>query len=198
MRNFGGYQTVDAGGHQIFLNYRHLKSPDLIADQVTLGDVLANRVAPDAIRDRIVLIGTTDRSFGDYWETPYRDSSTSDQEIAGVFIQAQMTSQILGAVLDNRPLIQAWPNSLEIIWILVWSGLGAVIVCWVNPLFSTKTTPLRVLLTVLLAESCLFGISWWLLVQFGYWVPTIPPALSLAAIVGATITLHTFNFHHSS
>jgi CHASE2 domain-containing sensor protein len=53
----GGYQTVDAGGSQILLNYRSLPSPEKIAPQVTLTQVLANQVNPQAVKGRIVLIG---------------------------------------------------------------------------------------------------------------------------------------------
>ncbi|HEY9877801.1 MAG TPA: CHASE2 domain-containing protein [Leptolyngbyaceae cyanobacterium] len=183
-KDFGGYQKIDADGHQILLNYRTLPSPDLIADQVTLGDVLAGRVDPEAIRDRIVLIGTTARSFGDYWETSYRSAEQANGEVAGVFMQAQMTSQILSAVLDNRLLIRTWPNHLEILWILTWVSLGGVLAGWAKVLFPSKGFLTKLILSILVAESVLFSASWLLLVRVGYWVPWVPPALAIPLTAG--------------
>jgi CHASE2 domain-containing sensor protein len=197
-KDFGGYQRLDAGGHQILLNYRRVKSPDLITAQVTLEDVLTDRVNPEAFRDRIVLIGTTARSFGDYWETPYREGDTAKGEVAGVFMQAQMTSQILSAVLDNRPLIKAWPNTLESLWILTWAGLGGVIVCWAHFPNTINFFWPKIFLALLVAEALLISACWLLLVATGYWVPLIPPTLAISGAVGTVMTIFAVSSHRSN
>ncbi|MES1026672.1 CHASE2 domain-containing protein, partial [Gloeocapsa sp. BRSZ] len=98
----GPYQQVDPWGHQVLLNYRVPRSPDQIAATLTLKQVLEGKFDRDTILDRIVLIGTTANSFQDYWRTPYNRNEWSMQSISGVALQAQMVSQILSAVLDNR------------------------------------------------------------------------------------------------
>lgn len=45
--------------------------------------------------------------------------------MGGLFIQAQMVSQLVSAVKDNRPLIKVCSLVLEIFWILFWSLIGA-------------------------------------------------------------------------
>ncbi len=62
----GGYQNIDAWGHQILLNYRSHRSITEIAPQITLGEVLAGQLNAEAVKDRIVIIGTTAPSFKDF------------------------------------------------------------------------------------------------------------------------------------
>ncbi|MGH2413402.1 MAG: CHASE2 domain-containing protein, partial [Microcystaceae cyanobacterium] len=100
----GGYQQVDTWGHQVLLNYRHPRSPQNIAAQVTLTQVLTGQINPNSVKDRIIAIGTTANSLADNWLTPYRkDQWSEQQQVPGVLVQAQMVSQILSAVLDRRP-----------------------------------------------------------------------------------------------
>jgi CHASE2 domain-containing sensor protein len=187
--NFGGYQGVDAGGHQIMVNYRPLPSPEHIAERVTLADMLNGKVSAESIRDRIVLIGTTATSFHDYWQTPYPGTSVAEREAAGVFMQAHMISHLLSAVLDQRPLIQAWPLSLEILWISSWAGLGGLLAYWITDPHSPRTRQLKLLLSLLAAEATLLGLSWGLLIHKGDWVPFIPAALALGAIPVVAIAI---------
>ncbi|MEM7554692.1 MAG: CHASE2 domain-containing protein [Cyanobacteria bacterium P01_A01_bin.84] len=119
----GGYQGIDTFGHQILLNYHSSPYSDAIAPQITLTEVLEGKLKPAAVKDRIVLIGTTAASFRDYSLTPYTVGGKS-QSIPGVILQAQMVSQLLSAVLDGRPLIRSWSFWGEVIWIWCWSIIG--------------------------------------------------------------------------
>ncbi|WP_318655514.1 CHASE2 domain-containing protein [Leptolyngbya sp. KIOST-1] len=67
----GGLQRIDNGGNQLLLNYRALAAPDQIAATVTLQQLLNGQVNLERLRDRIILIGVTAPSGGDYWSTPY-------------------------------------------------------------------------------------------------------------------------------
>ncbi|NJO70970.1 MAG: CHASE2 domain-containing protein [Oscillatoriales cyanobacterium RM1_1_9] len=62
-QNSGGYSRLDNyWGYQIMLNYRNTHS---IAPEVTLTEALeGKRLTPELVRDKIVLIGTTDPHFG--------------------------------------------------------------------------------------------------------------------------------------
>lgn len=185
--DFGGYRGVDAGGYQAMLNYRSLASPEQIADRVSLSDLLEGRVNAEAVRDRIVLIGTTASSFGDYWSTPYRTGPDGLEETAGVFMQAQMVSQLLSAVLDDRPLIQAWPEWAEILWILGWAAVGGVSGYGVLAGAGSKFSLSRLLLAGLAIELTLFGLCWLMLVRAGYWVPWASPAIAAVVNLGGVV-----------
>ena len=173
----GGYQGIDAKGHQILLNYRSVRSPKNIAHQVTLRDILNDRVAPNSVKDKIVLIGVTDPESSDYWGTPY--GKQNGERIPGVFVQAHMVSQILSAVEDNRSLLWVWSPGSEILWVWVWSLAGGAIACCalrIRNLIIAGSTALGILLAI-----C-FGIF----IQAG-WVPLIPPALALVATGGVVL-----------
>jgi len=100
-RRTGGLQRLDPGGNQLLLNYRSLPSPAQIAPQISLQQLLNGQVNPERLRDRIVLIGVTASSSGDYWSTPY--GTQAQNRTAGVFMQAHMISQMISAVEDDRP-----------------------------------------------------------------------------------------------
>ncbi|MEO1182428.1 MAG: CHASE2 domain-containing protein, partial [Cyanobacteria bacterium J06636_28] len=187
----GGYRSIDAGGHQILLNYRNLPSPEQIADQVTLGEVLAGGVSEESIRDRIVLIGTTATSFGDYWVTPYSHGQNGLQETAGVFLQAHMVSYLLSAVLDGRPLIQTWPDWVEMLWILSWTASSSIATYGV----STTTQPQwkRVALVGSVTQVSFLSLCWLSLTQFGYWLPWISASMAIVSTVGSTALYRRFN-----
>ncbi|WP_066384226.1 MULTISPECIES: CHASE2 domain-containing protein [unclassified Anabaena] len=165
----GGYQGIDANGGQILLNYRASKK---IAEQVTLTQLLSNPINPNAIKDRIVLIGVAAKGdFPDYWATPY--GKLLDEQMPGVMVQAQMVSHIISAVLDNRPLLRAWSPWFEVIWISLWSGVGGL-VAWQWRLLPKLGLAIGVSSGVLYV--CCFG-----LLIVGVWVPFVPSALSLLA-----------------
>lgn len=121
--NFGGYQSVDAAGYQIPITFR---SPKQIAERVSLTDILTETVDPELITDKIVLIGTTAYTSTDKFFTPYTLRSDSYQ-MSGVEVHLHMVSQFLSAALDSYPLPWAWPDAMEIVWIIVWGSTGSLL-----------------------------------------------------------------------
>jgi CHASE2 domain-containing sensor protein len=166
---FSGYQSIDNRGLQLLLNYRQTASPKEIAPQVTITELLRGQVNPKAIKDRIVLIGVTSATSGDNWSTPYGQSFSS--KIPGVMIQAHMTSQILSAIRDRRPLIQAWAIWQDYLWIISWTILGGILAIhqrqWVWRFIG--------IFVVLIILS---SVSWILFLQ-GIWIPIVPPVMTL-------------------
>ncbi|MEH2386385.1 MAG: CHASE2 domain-containing protein [Nostoc sp.] len=168
----GGYQKIDANGGQILLNYRSSKQ---IAEQVKLTEFLSNPVNPNAIKDRIVLIGVVAKGDSpDTWPTPY--GAPLDEQMPGVLVQAHMISQILSAVQDGRPLLRVWSLWVEVVWIWGWSLVGGV-VAW------RKLSFPWLILAVSITFSVLYLVCFGLLIS-GAWVPFVPSALSLVAMVG--------------
>jgi CHASE2 domain-containing sensor protein len=176
----GGYQTIDAAGNQIFINYRSLPSLRDIAPHVSLTQVLQGKVRPESIQNRIVLVGVTATSSSDVWTTPY-GSGTSDK-IPGVMIQSHMTSQIISAVLDGRSLIWVWNPVGELLWIGMWAIIGGICV-------SFGGAPLQRGGLIVGAIAILIGSCWFLLIQGG-WVPLIPAGVTFLGTVGITSYLN--------
>ena len=174
----GGYHQLDALGYQVLLNYR---SSDSVAEQVTLTDILSGSLdaeLPNLVKDRIVLIGTTAKSFKDYFPTPYSPGQWP-QEMPGVVIHAHMVSQILSAVLDQRPLLWWLPQWGETLWVWSWSLVGGIIVWHFR-------SPLRLGLASGAALGTLYGLCFVLLLKGG-WVPLVPSVLVLAATGGSMV-----------
>ncbi|AFY35343.1 CHASE2 domain-containing protein [Calothrix sp. PCC 7507] len=169
----GGYVRADAGSYQVLLNYRGAINRFA---KVSLTDVLDNRIPPDLMRGKIILIGSTAESLKDLFLTPYSSSLFSPPErMAGVTIHANLTSQILSAALDDRPQIKTLPEPWEWLWILVWSMVGAIL-CWEQRHSNSKTNKLPVM--ILFAGGCLLGGSY-LAFLCSWWIPVIPPLMAL-------------------
>ncbi|WP_414543901.1 CHASE2 domain-containing protein [Nostoc sp. CCY0012] len=167
-----GYQQLDADGYQVLLNYRSLTAADKIAEQINLRDVLDEKISFESIQrlqDRIVIIGL---STNDFWKTPFSTTAKPKQRtIPGVFVQAHMLSQILSAVLDQRPLFWWWSGWVEALWIWGWSLLGGITAWYFS-------NPLHLGFIVAVTLLTLFGICFGIFLLAG-WVPFIPSALAL-------------------
>ncbi len=175
--NDGGYQTIDDGDYQILLNYRSVAN---VARQVTLQQVLNGQIEPNWVKDKVVLIGITAPTINDLFYTPYSATKTGNAQMPGVILHAQMVSQILSAVLDNRPLFWYWSEWLEVLWIAGWSLLGGVLVARIR-------NPLLLILSGIAGVGFLWGCALVLLLEGG-WIPVVATTLTFlltGIIVGA-------------
>jgi adenylate cyclase len=163
----GAYQTINSGGYQILINYRG-SSQSL--QRVTLSQVLQKEVNPDLIKGKIVLIGVSAPSLKDVFLTPYSSTDKGTVRMAGVEVQAHITSQLLGAVLDGDRLFWFWAEWQELLWMLIWSIAG-ISLTW------SIRKPLILIVSELLALSILLGFSYVLFLQQG-WIPVVSPALA--------------------
>ena len=170
-RYAGGYQGLDHYGYQMLLNYR---TREEIAEQMTLREVLQGKFNPNLVVGRIVLIGVTAPSVEDGLFTPY----SQEQTTLGVFLQAQMVSQIISAVLDGRPLLGVWTQWGDGLWIWGWSLVGGVL-AW------RILGAIRMGLAVCTAIVTLYGFCFILLLQ-GSWAPLVPSALAVV-ITGSSV-----------
>ncbi len=165
-----GYQNIDDRGVQILLNYRYYSSFEEATYNISLQHILSSGIPPllrDKLKQPVILIGTTARreNYDDFFNTPY------GREIPGVFLQAQMVSQILSKVLDDRPLLWWWSNWSEAIWIYGWSIIGGLLAISI-------TSKSHLLLSIVISLFVIFGICS-IVLAYGGWIPLIPPALAL-------------------
>ncbi len=175
----GGYQSIDASGSQVLLNYRAMSNPQNVAERVTLKDIFSDKVNPKAIQNRIGLMGLADLCGGDYWSTPY--GAGSPDKIPGVLIHAHMISQILSHVLDDRPLLWVWSGWVEFSWIACWSVLGGLI-AW-------RDRRLLIMGAVVFTSVIILSGVCWILLNSGGWIPLVAPAIALLLTNGAVVIL---------
>lgn len=180
--HMGGYRKADTGGYQLLLRYR---SPDHPAVQVRLTDVLNGKVAPDLIRDRIVLVGYTTPQAKDDFYTPYSSSKDDLQKMPGVLIHAQSTSQILSAVIDHQPLMWAWSFPVEVIWIFGWSLVGGVLAWYLRH-------PLKFSLVAVGGIATIYCISLFTFFQAG-WIPVLPAIAAFISTAVGVVLLDRFS-----
>ncbi len=189
----GGYKNIDDRGYQLLLNYRPFRSLEDIAPQVTLQDILNDRISPDLVKElknRIVIIGVTAPSASDYWFTPYNAGQQPFQkQIPGVFLQAQMVSQIISAVLDKRPLLWVWHGWSEVLWIWGWAIVGGFFALRLRSL-------LYLTIAIALALGTLSSMCFLILLNGG-WIPLVPSALVLV-ITASSVAVYKFGDHNSS
>ncbi|MEG4278578.1 CHASE2 domain-containing protein [Microcoleus sp. MON1_C1] len=176
--NDGAYVRADSRGYQILTN---LRGPRGSFRTASMSDVLSGKVPADFVRSRAVLIGSTAPSLRDFYQNAYSSGWFGPpQQIPGVELQAHFLSQILSAALDGRGGINVWPEAAELLWILLWSWAGANVSWNLRSLGRSAYCLLSI---------CL-GLSATLYLAFlaGWWLPLIPPILSLVgsgvAVVG--------------
>ncbi len=192
--NDGGYVRADANGYQTLLNFRG--SPQVFTT-ISLRTFLSGSVPPELIRDRIVLIGSTAESTNDFLLTPY-DTGRTDQfsRTPGVFVHANAISQMLGAAIEGRKLIQVLPGSIEKLWAVVWALSGILLShrvlqgSWTEKSFFYSQAALGVsglTIGVILSSYGLFLLGWW--------IPVFPAILGLAISAGVCLLFHEQDLH---
>jgi adenylate cyclase len=184
--NDGGYIRADERGYQVLLNYRG--STDSFP-RISFMDVLENRIPPDLIRGRIVLIGTSAESLKDLFFTPYSSSLFSQpQRMPGVVIHANAISQILSAALDNRPIIKTLSEPVEWVWIFVWSLAGAIISWKLRHNNGRRSRYPIAVASLFIAGGCLVASSYVAFIN-GWWIPVVP---SINALLLSTIAVTAY------
>jgi CHASE2 domain-containing sensor protein/CheY-like chemotaxis protein len=165
--NDGEYTNSDTGGYQILLNYRG-EATDFTT--ISLIDVLENRIPKNLMRDRIVLIGAFAPSLNDVYYTPYVPNL-----MPGVIIHANIASQTVSAALDGRPLLQASSKQLNWLWFSLWAIAGAYCGSIFRRYWYLAIIYLIVAMTIL-------GVSAYLALIWGWWIPLVTPAVSLVSV----------------
>ncbi len=177
----GPYTATDLWGYQILLNYRSYQTPANIVPVVTLSTVLNGQLRLEDVRDRIVLIGVNAESAEDFIATPYRNSAGNRQLMPGVILQAQMVSQIISAVKDDRTILQIWPLWADLLWIMGWAWVGGVVAL-------LSRTSVRFMLIGGLTLVVLYFVCFVVLMQ-GFWVPLVPSAVAMLLTSGILLRI---------
>ncbi|NEQ54213.1 MAG: CHASE2 domain-containing protein, partial [Leptolyngbya sp. SIO3F4] len=160
--NTGAYIRQDNGGNQALINFRAGTQPFTKLSYKTL---MSGQADANLLRDRVVLVGYTAESVKDFVSSG-AIAGTTPSLVPGVEIQAHAISQILSAVIDQRPFLKTLPDSLDYILILGAGLLGLVLVYW-------QRKPLEHLLIVVVVSSAGLVLSYGLIIA-SWWVPVVP------------------------
>ena len=179
--NDGGYIRADDGGFQVLINYRGTETS---FHRLSLVEVLKGKVPEDLMNERLVLIGSIAPSLKDFFATPYSSSPENQfQDLPGVFIHANLASQILSSALDGRNLIQTVSEPGEWIWIFSWTlAVSLSNLVLLERQFRSRPALwiifISTVLSIFTPGLALLGIGY-LLFLGGFWLPVIAPLFSL-------------------
>ncbi len=178
--NDGGYANIDDGSYQILSNYR---GPANSFKTVSFSDLLNNKVSPTLMTGKIVLVGTTAQSGKDTFFTPYSKELSTPTQTTGVEINANITSQIIASVLDNRPLFRFVPEIIEDLWAMFLTSIIITLIWVIKPSnykdFSAKfLAQLAFILLTLITGA--IGVSYFAFLN-GRWLPVFLPLLCLVS-----------------
>lgn len=175
--NTGGYVGTNDFGVQSLVNFRRGRSRFSV---VSLRDVMERRVAPELIRERIVIVGITADSIKDILSTQAIAELNPPGVVRGAEFHAHAASQIISAVLDRRPLLRSLPESLEQLAIVGW-GLIAI------ALGLLSSSSWKNLIAIAVISLLLIGIGYLVIWISGWWLPIVP-VLLVFVINGVTYT----------
>ena len=125
-RNSGSYQKIDKLGYKTLLNYRAFNPKQPFVEIISITEILEQKVNPNSIKNKIILIGYQQENQ-DWHLTPLG-------EMSGVMVHAHMVSQLVSAILDDRPLLWFWSPWQEYLWISSWSFVGGLIILRIKSL----------------------------------------------------------------
>lgn len=118
----GGYHGADDGGYQYLMDYGRGPLP---FTAVSLSAVLDGEWDPEAIRGRVVIIGTTSPSVPDRYETPF--SSLGFDPLYGVELHAHAADQLIRVALSGDTPLKVLSEYQELIGILLAIVMGSAL-----------------------------------------------------------------------
>jgi len=181
--NDGGYRGAEDSGYQFLLDFRSAPAP---FSSVPFAGVAAGDFDRDAVRARVVLIGTVSPSVTDRFELPVRVAGR-DTSAVGVEVHAHGTSQLLRAGLLGARPTRSPSELVEAFWMLAF-GLAGAQLGWRlrRPLVLAAALAGG---AALLASVCIaaFLLDWW--------IPAVSPALAAVGAAFASLAFATREEH---
>ncbi len=173
--NEGGYREADAGGYQFLLDYRNMPSR---LPRYSFTQLLEGRMPLDAVRGKIVIVGSTAKSLNDYFYTPYSGGVGENQRLFGIELHAQIVNQLLGMALEGGRDIRVLDEHDE--GMLLWAvcTLAALLGFWQRSL-------LFFALGMLLGVGGLLGGSYFAILH-SWWIPVVPSLLGWVIATGTS------------
>ncbi len=183
-----GYSDADLGGYQILLNWR---GAETAFEQVTMRDVLANRVPANLMQDRMVFIGSTATSTNDFFNTPYSSSWFSAQQpTAGVVVHANIAYHLVQGAKYGRGNLTGFSGKQNFVWVSFWALLGSVGSWGLANRTLRRSLPGGTVFwaTGAISGSIVIGAYWTFMA--GVLIPVTPALSAVISSVVATVLAH--------
>jgi adenylate cyclase len=173
-----GYQARHGGGYQILLNWY---GNETAFRHVAMRDVIAGKIPPDLMRDRMVFVGSIAESINDFFSTPYSGLQNAKRDATpGIIVHANIAHQLVESAKVQPRTIVGFSGPQAGLWIAVWSLTGIIGSGWLSS--GTVKRRLRggdILWSTLLISGGLVGATY---VAFGYGL-LLPLTPALAAFI---------------
>jgi CHASE2 domain-containing sensor protein len=195
MPALGGYlKDPNVSKLQTILNFR--TGPEAF-EIVSAFKLLHGFQSPKMLSDKVVIVGGFDPLFTRLLPAAATSGLVSGEEntdgadilpsvgIIGPEFEAHATSQIINAVINNRPLIWVLPTWSETL-LIVLSGLTGIAIS-ISLKSTARSAIALVLFTCLAITICYLSVY-----RFGLWLPIMPMIVCLPL---AGITYLGFNYH---
>ena len=162
--NEGGYAMGPPGGYQILLDYRGGPLPFPRYDLATLEDA-----PPEALRDRIVILGVASESVKDYFATPFAQRDQARGILPGAAVHAHLARQLIDLAEGRDRPERYWSDPVELAWMVGWLVAGLLAGWWL-------TSTWEGLLVGLAGLALILAASWWSWLAH-WWIPLVPGVL---------------------
>jgi adenylate cyclase len=171
----GGYWAVDSGGYQYLADFAlgHDGFP-----VYTLEELFSGSIPADALRDKIVVLGTESATVKDEFYTPFSPTRPNDPFMLGMEIHAHAIHQLIRFAHGDTSPMASWAEGSEYAWTLLWCALGGLLG------FSNRAGWFTALASI--AGLLMLGGASRVAFQANLWIPLVPPLLgfvSAAALV---------------
>lgn len=167
-----GHATVptNESGH-IVINYR---GPQKTFPHYSVSDIIAGKVPPDALKDKIVLLGATAIGIYDMRVTP----------VDGVFPGVEVLANIIDTMLVGDYIVRPqWVSVFDVISIMLPGIILSLIVPKIRAIFTT-------LLTLALTAAYILANNY-MLNRHGIWLTMVYPVFTIAFV---SISATTYQF----
>jgi adenylate cyclase len=175
----GGYVQTDANGYQFLLDYQGARAKPVTH---SLSDLLAGRVPPEALKNKVVLVGVHAPSVPDLFHTPFTAAGGSGEIMPGVELHGLVVSQLLRTGLQGQRPMSSLSEIEEGVWVVLWGLLAGISV-------RLGRSPWTFTLVGLAGLAGLAGVTILLFWQ-GWWLPVVPATVNwtaCAAVMTASV-----------
>ncbi len=180
----GGYHAEEAGGYQYLLDFA--LGPGGFPSY-TLEELYTDSIPTEAVRGKIVLLGTDSPTVKDHFSTPHSAGRPNDPLMLGMEIHAHAVSQLIRFAHGESDPIRSWSQREEFVWILLWCALGGALGVWNRSGWFTAIAGLGGLLALVGASKLAIASS--------LWVPLVPPVLASGTAAGLVTAYRAFREH---
>ena len=175
----GGYAGTDASGWQMLLDYRGAPAQ---FPRFTLAELIDGKVDAAAVRDRIVIVGSSATSLKDYFQTPL--SSQRHPFVTGAELHAHQASQLLRLAQGVSRPVRTLPESVEALLLALCCALG--LVAW-------SVTRKRTLAVLVAGGLAALALAWYAAAASAVWLPVLPLALGFVLTASASAGLRALH-----